>query len=112
MPQSSTVSRRDLWTARMQRFRDSQLTAKEFCRREEVSEASFYLWKRKLAQASAAVPKFLPVTTGRVSEVSTLTLPGGASIELNAHLTRAELTDIFAAAIVATRAIKQAEDRS
>ena len=36
------------WTDRLSRFRRGGETVAAFCRSEGVSEASFYLWKRKL----------------------------------------------------------------
>ena len=43
----------DLWQAwreRLRRFRGSLETVAEFCRRERVSVAAFYQWKRKLGR--------------------------------------------------------------
>ena len=37
------------WTDRLSRFRRGGQTVAAFCQSEGVSEASFYLWKRKLA---------------------------------------------------------------
>jgi hypothetical protein len=38
------------WTERLSRFRSSGRTVAAFCQSEGVSEASFYLWKRKLTR--------------------------------------------------------------
>jgi hypothetical protein len=48
------------WAARLRRFEDSPATAAEFCRREGVSTASFYLWRRRLCPEQT--PRFVPVT--------------------------------------------------
>ncbi len=40
------------WMARLAAFRRSGLTICEFCRRECVSEPSFYQWRRRLAALS------------------------------------------------------------
>jgi hypothetical protein len=42
-----------LWRDRLARFRKSDLTVTEFCRREGVSTPSFYQWRKRLGQAAA-----------------------------------------------------------
>lgn len=42
------------WRQRMKRQRDSGLSIAEFCRRENVSPHSFYVWKRKLRETASA----------------------------------------------------------
>jgi hypothetical protein len=37
-----------VWSRRLERFAEHELTVKEFCRRERVSEASYYYWRRRL----------------------------------------------------------------
>lgn len=59
MTQPDSVSRRDVWAARMRRYQQCQSTVARFCRDEGVSVPSFYNWKRKLAEASESKqPKF------------------------------------------------------
>jgi hypothetical protein len=41
------------WRDRMRRFRRSNLSVIEFCRREQVSAPSYYHWRRKLAEATS-----------------------------------------------------------
>ncbi|GIW96486.1 MAG: hypothetical protein KatS3mg110_4527 [Pirellulaceae bacterium] len=36
------------WTNRLSRFKNSGLSVAEFCRKERVSVATFYYWKRRL----------------------------------------------------------------
>jgi transposase-like protein len=38
------------WRGRMQRWRSSGSEVREFCRREDVPETSFYHWRRELAR--------------------------------------------------------------
>lgn len=38
------------WRRRLARYRSSGLTVREFCKREEVPETSFYHWQRELAE--------------------------------------------------------------
>lgn len=42
------VSKLAVWRERMGRYRGSGLTVARFCRREGVSPASFYYWRRRL----------------------------------------------------------------
>jgi len=43
----------DQWRQRMERQRESGLSIAEFCRRENVSPATFHAWKRKLRHAAS-----------------------------------------------------------
>jgi hypothetical protein len=42
--------RERFWRTVLQKHQLSGLTAKEFCRREQLSEASYYAWRRTLAE--------------------------------------------------------------
>ena len=42
------------WQQRLIRFEKSRRTINEFCRQEGISPQSFYLWRKRLAQASVA----------------------------------------------------------
>src|SRR6266850_2590731 len=56
-----------LWRRRLREWQGSGLTGREFCRRESLSEPSFYGWRRELAQrerertAAKCQPAFVPV---------------------------------------------------
>ena len=78
------------WRDRLQRFARSKLSVSEFCRREQVSEPSFYQWRKRLAAVtddgrSPGTPQpatFLPVQLtaarglqARFPNGATLTLP-------------------------------------
>jgi len=77
------------WQQRLHEFSQSDLSVAEFCRQAEVSAATFYYWKRKLAprsevslSASSTRPaglRFLPVeiTAGQSIEVH---LPSGTRV--------------------------------
>jgi hypothetical protein len=47
------------WRGCVTRWRNSGLSVREFCRRESLSEPSFYSWRRELARrvASQALPR-------------------------------------------------------
>lgn len=121
MPRSPDPSLRKQWQARLARYQRCELTIAEFCRREGVSEATFYQWKKKLGggatrQAqlpSATAPKFVPLLMTRhaMPAVTTLQLPGGASIELPARLDREQLTDLLAACIAAAKQVADIESQ-
>lgn len=108
MPRSSSPARRVLWQKRMDRFRRSQLSVTEFCRREQISMPSFYQWRKKLAanQPPPVQPdeaRFVPVVLSDSlgQKPATLRLPGGASIELPASLGREQLIELLAACMAA-----------
>ena len=42
------VRKHELWKQRLLRFRRSKLSVAEFCRSEQISQASFYLWRPRL----------------------------------------------------------------
>ena len=90
-----------VWQERFTRFASTGLTVAEFCRSEGVSTPSFYRWKKLASPMSSPSPRFVPLALSTV-QVATLTLPGGASIDLPVDLSRSRLTVIFSAVIEAT----------
>ena len=124
MPKSNCQQRHAQWVERLERLADANLSVAEFCRREAVSVASFYAWKKRLPRASgaktraakggAAETKFLslvvstpttpPITTTQpiAATPPILRLPGGAVIELSGQLGRRQLVDLIAAVVEAT----------
>ena len=66
------------WRQRLIRFEKSQHTISEFCRQEDVSPQSFFLWRKRLAKQRAAQPPdaFRPVNVLSMGGVS-VQLPGG-----------------------------------
>ncbi len=90
MTRSETAA---LWSKRLERFAQSQMTIAQFCESEGVSSASFYHWKKK--QASSAIghqpttpSKFVPVgltdasaAPRHVAEVN-IELPGGIHVRI------------------------------
>ena len=94
------------WRQRLDRYDSSGLTVFEFCRAETVSQAAFYVWRKKLRQNSASVVNqsarvssrqpdrqwpstFLPVVPRssfgtRDSGLVVMTLPNGVRFELPA----------------------------
>ena len=73
-----------LWRSRLRRFKTSGLTVAEFCEVEEISVASFYQWRKRLAAEIADSGSSLPfvpvqVTPAPVAAVE-IHLPNGARV--------------------------------
>jgi transposase-like protein len=86
MAQRPDTAKQNRWLELVRRWQRSPITVREFCERHQVSEASFYSWRRVLCQrglfdesmtsgAAAAAPAFVKLSTV-VAE------PTGSPIEL------------------------------
>jgi hypothetical protein len=69
---------RQRWQQRLDRFRSSGLTVPAFCKREGVSTASFYAWRRRLRHDPAPPASDSP----RLVPVRLAALPAPAPVEL------------------------------
>ncbi len=49
------------WRQLLARWRRSGQTIRDFCTQWQVSEPSFYVWRRRLAERDRAAPQFVPV---------------------------------------------------
>ena len=88
-----------VWRERLVRFESGDLTVAEFCRREGVSNPSFYQWRKRLAQpdrqskqvkravhsstASGDSSRFLPVSVSGFGAAE-VELPNGIKIRVPA----------------------------
>jgi len=74
MAQRLDAAKQDRWLKLVCRWQRSQITVREFCERHQVSEASFFSWRRILrrrglldepmpSKNSADAPAFVKVTT-------------------------------------------------
>lgn len=88
MARSVDVRKFAEWRARLERFRQAEVSVTRFCRGEQVSVPSFYQWRKKLAEDSArqsdwprAVEAFAPVRLVGTASVAAW-LPGGTRIEI------------------------------
>jgi hypothetical protein len=88
MARSVDVRKLSEWRARLERFRQAEISVTRFCRGEQVSVPSFYQWRKKLADDSArhndwprAMEAFAPVRLVETASVAAW-LPGGTRIEI------------------------------
>jgi hypothetical protein len=90
MAVSLSVARAEVWRERLVRFHASQKSIGDFCQQEGVSQASFYLWRKRLSPASVgreraksdrtkAPAGFRPVHLLPPANVS-VQLPGGTQL--------------------------------
>jgi hypothetical protein len=72
------------WERRLRRFRKSRQSVAAFCREEGVSPPSFYLWKRRLSQASKTVSSAVEPPAGfrPVRLVSAVVSAAGIDVQL------------------------------
>jgi hypothetical protein len=107
MSRSSNLQLLAVWHERLTRYAATDQTVAQFCRDEGVSTPSFYQWKKKLGEknlARQAPPPFVPLTLSMPQQqATTLTLPGGASLDLPVELSRKRLTEVLAAVIEVTK---------
>jgi len=104
MPRDSNLVRQ-VWLERLRRFQKSTTTVARFCEAEQVSTASFYAWRKRLAQerdGAEAEAAFLTVKMPMTLVEVCVKLPGGATLELREGLSRERLQQVIAATIQAT----------
>ncbi len=107
MGRKQNQSAETVWRDRLARFRKSKLTVPQFCRREGVSDPSFYKWRKRLEVDSqeaervqqSGPPKtikqpFVPVSVP-ASIFSEVEFPNGVRIRVpatNAEALRVAIT--------------------
>lgn len=122
MSREPDLAKRAAWKLRLREFDRGNITIAEFCRREGVSDAAFYQWRRKLKPAAAAdssaairgraVKKlsFLPVEIIGAASVEVL-LPSGARLTVPCHDHEAIRT-VIAVLLSAVQLDPRPEDRA
>ena len=81
-------SKRQEWIARLRRFQEQQPSSvSAFCRSEGISSASFYLWKRRLADEPHQTTTFVPITVANTPTLPTVEVafPNGIVFRLPAN---------------------------
>lgn len=89
MARRASVEVRQRWRRLLVRFVSSDLSVAEFCRREQVSVASFYQWRKKLqakdgdpVPTAPTPPTFLPVQVAATTSLLHVAFPNGATLTL------------------------------
>ena len=99
----ATGSRREFWAKRVAQWQASGLKAKEFARRQKVSEVSLKWWKWKLGSLARARSKkmgmspltFVEMTTEMQRESLEIVLEGGVRIRVPLDFDEAALTRLL-----------------
>jgi transposase-like protein len=110
MTKQTRASRRGYWQRIIQRQQASGLSIQRFCRRENLAMATFYHWKRRFREASAAseasaTPAVRFAAVRVVPEASAaihagtieIVLPGDRRVRLAGPVDRVVLGDVLAA---------------
>lgn len=96
------------WRKALQRFAASGLSVREFCKREQLTEGSFYFWRRTLGQRGrlrkpgkrrppvAFVPAVVTETLPSCPSI-TLELAGGCVLRLSGATSAEQLADLILA---------------
>ena len=75
------------WHELIQRWRRSSLSVAEFCRRQEITEASFYQWRKRLEseEPRSELLRFvqLPTPAWTAANAVEMLLPGGAVVSFS-----------------------------
>jgi transposase-like protein len=89
MAQHPDANKQNRWLELIRRWQQSQLTIRDFCERQQVSEASFFSWRRVLRQrglldepAHPNAAKSAPPSSAFVKLTPVAPEPSAAAIEL------------------------------
>ena len=101
MARSSDPEKVLVWQQRLARFQTAGLSVIRFCQQECVSTATFYRWRKKLAQRKHAPAAPEPSAFANVTLVGTadvrVSLPGGTQLHVptgDPHMLQAVLCTI------------------
>jgi hypothetical protein len=100
------------WRERIERWKRSKMTVTEFCRREQVSQPSFFQWRKRLEAANAeadSTPQFVELRppSWLATPAVQIALPSGAVVTLSCQASPELIAAVVRAAMVDPR-----EDRS
>ncbi len=77
MARNVDQTRWETWQRRISKQQGSGLSIGEFCRREGISQGSFYAWKRKLGRRDTARPVPQRGSAARRQRIGTEEVPSG-----------------------------------
>jgi hypothetical protein len=84
-PERRDPAKEAFWRRMLSRFDRSKSTARDFCFEHELSEASFYAWRREIARRNREAPR---ASTARPSAVAT------SPVFVNVRVADAGLADL------------------
>lgn len=96
------AAKEQFWRQAMDRQARSQLSVHKFCERDGLSETSFYMWRRELAQRDRAAlqapsPTFVPVdVVPHASAAIEIVLPDGVLVRVRPGFDRQTLGQVVA----------------
>jgi Transposase len=75
------------WRELIRRWRRSSLSVAEFCRRQEIAQASFYQWRKRLESEEPGAESLrfvqLPTPAWTAAKAIEMRLPGGAVVSFS-----------------------------
>jgi len=90
-----------VWRDRLAKFGRSNLTVKQFCRQEGVSDPTFYQWRKRLTKQEGQKVKAVPASRGKRAEASNPFVPVSVP---NATFTEVEFPNGVRVRVPATNA--------
>ena len=78
-------SKSDIWQQHIDDWRQSQLSQKEYCKRNDISFSNFCYWRTRFNRLAKSNRKFIPVTAGPSHSVISVFLPGGLGLDVPSH---------------------------
>ncbi len=107
MSNEQNTDQQQFWQMVMETFKSSQLSIRQFCKQEGLSEPSFYSWRKKLAkdneplkneQKDTSSSAFIEVAMPRNESVALeLVLSSGNTLRINSCTDSQTLTMVLSA---------------
>lgn len=92
--------RAEFWRELIERQTCSELTVRNFCEFEGVSTASFYNWRRRLAEPVEEIPAFVPINVTQPETPPSLEIVLSADVTIRVPEGTARQTIVDALAAV------------